>query len=373
MIMGEAYACRALMHFDLLRLFAPAVIQNPGSESYLPYVETYPNIQASSIAVEPFLKKVIADLEEAQKLTIEYDTTEIGKKLSSTGKNRFDLDSKVGREDEFYSGRRYRLTDYSITALLARVYQYAGMYDKAFDAASEVIGYGGETPFYKDDFSGIRIPAPGVNPAEAFKSKKDLKLASSLIFAIYNEKEYENNNLLNFFKTGMDQDDRTSNQWFVVSKDLFKNNDVDESSLDYRWVDLIFPAANSHPISGKWYLFDNAATRDKYATILPVIRATEMHYILAECYARKGQYETAYDILDALRAKRGLENRPLARTATWDAFVETLVGDARREWISEGQLFYLYKRLDAKFTIGKEYRSLTKSEYMFPIPIDQRK
>ena len=43
MILGEAYACRALMHFDLLRLFAPAPVHDEG-EQRVPYVEDYPNM-----------------------------------------------------------------------------------------------------------------------------------------------------------------------------------------------------------------------------------------------------------------------------------------------------------------------------------------
>ena len=49
MILGEAYACRALVHFDLLRLFAPALIHDDG-EKRVPYVEDYPNIQPNGIA-----------------------------------------------------------------------------------------------------------------------------------------------------------------------------------------------------------------------------------------------------------------------------------------------------------------------------------
>lgn len=56
MILGEAYACRALMHFDLCRLFAPAPVENEGG-AYLPYVDTYPNIQPEAIEVKPFLEK----------------------------------------------------------------------------------------------------------------------------------------------------------------------------------------------------------------------------------------------------------------------------------------------------------------------------
>ena len=62
MILGEAYACRALMHFDMLRLFAPAPVHDD-NQIYVPYVDRYPNIQASGITVTPFLEKVITDLE----------------------------------------------------------------------------------------------------------------------------------------------------------------------------------------------------------------------------------------------------------------------------------------------------------------------
>ena len=48
-----------------------------------------------------------------------------------------------------------------------------------------------------------------------------------------------------------------------------------------------------------------------------------------------------------------------------------MIRDAQREWISEGQLFYLYKRLGAKVKIGNTSRKMNKSEYMLPIPDNQ--
>ena len=51
--------------------------------------------------------------------------------------------------------------------------------------------------------------------------------------------------------------------------------------------------------------------------------------------------------------------------------MEDMVRDAQREWISEGQLFYLYKRLGWKVQIGNSKRKMTKAEYMFPLPDNQ--
>ena len=151
LIEGEARACRALVHFDFLRLFAPRV-EDAGEDVFVPYVEDYPNTYASSIAVRPFLEKVINDLTEAKRLVAEFDTSADGRLVNATAAARTAAapTNNFGY-DNFFAGREYRLSYYSITALLARVYQWAGMQEEAFACAREVIGFAenGE-PFYKD-------------------------------------------------------------------------------------------------------------------------------------------------------------------------------------------------------------------------------
>lgn len=92
---------------------------------------------------------------------------------------------------------------------------------------------------------------------------------------------------------------------------IFKSPDgqTDESEMDIRSRFLLYrPEDNSiygnYKISGKWYCSDNAEIRKKNIRILPVIRATEMRYIMAECYARKNQFAEAYEILNEIRQKR---------------------------------------------------------------------
>ena len=395
MILGEAYACRALVHFDLLRLFAPALIRDDG-EKRVPYVEDYPNIQPNGIAVKPFMEKVIRDLNKARELTIEFDTTAWGMSLSASGKTRFNGEFEWGMPgyqsssviDGFFQGRGFRLSYYAITALLARAYQYAGMYDEAFQMADAVLkfkatGTQGSSydMFSKDEFWELR--------GNDFESKKDLKCISNLIFAVYNEEAYDNYSLGSFFRKkadGMNQ-----GNWLMLDLDnqkIFKSPDgqTDESEMDIRSRFLLYrPEDNSiygnYKISGKWYCSDNAEIRKKNIRILPVIRATEMRYIMAECYARKNQFAEAYEILNEIREKRSetaqvgdewktMEQLEVARD--FEMFQRDLIRDAQREWISEGQLFYLYKRLGAKIYFKeKEERELNKSEYMLPIPDNQ--
>jgi hypothetical protein len=210
-----------------------------------------------------------------------------------------------------------------------------------------------------------------------------------LIFAVYNEEAYDNYSLGSFFRKkadGMNQ-----GNWLMLDLDnqkIFKSPDgqTDESEMDIRSRFLLYrPEDNSiygnYKISGKWYCSDNAEIRKKNIRILPVIRATEMRYIMAECYARKNQFAEAYEILNEIREKRSetaqvgdewktMEQLEVARD--FEMFQRDLIRDAQREWISEGQLFYLYKRLGAKIYFKeKEERELNKSEYMLPIPDNQ--
>ena len=158
----------------------------------------------------------------------------------------------------------------------------------------------------------------------------------------------------------------------VQKQELFYNSQGDdESNLDYRSKYMIYLAGGQFPVSGKWYCSDDELIRERNVTILPVIRATEMQYIMAEYYAREQNYVEAYRILNEIRSDRGCVVT-IDGGASWDGFVKELILDARREWISEGQLFYLYKRLNADIEFNRaESRPLKREEYLVPVPADQ--
>ena len=60
---GEALAMRAFLHFDLLRMFAPAYTGNE-SKIAIPYVESYESKRYSHISESQVIKKVLADLDK---------------------------------------------------------------------------------------------------------------------------------------------------------------------------------------------------------------------------------------------------------------------------------------------------------------------
>lgn len=387
MILGEAYACRALMHFDLCRLFAPAPIENE-SGKYLPYVDVYPNIQPEAIDVRTFLTKVVDDLREAQKLTARIDTTAIGMSANSSANARFYNQLDYGMEghpdgtglDDFFLERGYRLNYYAVTALLARVYQYMGEDALAFECADEVMTFQAKGAngmvydmFTQDDWYTMIA-------AENNEARTDLKTVSNLIFALYNEDSYLDYDLGTFFQKRSEAQGGNA-RWLAVDvngQEIFQNRaGVDEKEQDYRYLYLLFKPdyaafdyGDDYRISTKWYCSEDKDIRTKNLQTLPVIRATEMRYIMAEHYARQGNFIEAYDILNAIRNSRGIY-MPLDVSNNLERFLQDMTRDAQREWISEGQLFYLYKRLGAKVKTANGERRLNKSEYMLPVPANQ--
>ena len=62
-----------MMHFDILRLFAPSV--ESGDESKrIPYFTVYPSKYEPNLSTKEILKKVEEDLLEARQLVAKHDT-----------------------------------------------------------------------------------------------------------------------------------------------------------------------------------------------------------------------------------------------------------------------------------------------------------
>lgn len=121
---GEALALRAMLHFDLFRLFGP--IYGRASEgTSIPYYEEFVLDVNPSLSKEVFMGKVIEDLLNAEKeLEIDPIIT-----YGVRGDSR----------NVFFQYRNLRLNYYAVQALLARVYLYVGNTEKAKEYALKVI------------------------------------------------------------------------------------------------------------------------------------------------------------------------------------------------------------------------------------------
>ena len=146
LILAEAIGLRAYMHFDLLRIYAPAPAANPGSNTYIPYVNYYPAYVNDNISVSEFLDHVIADLKKAQSILYKLEV-EGEKPRSFKPKDRFA--NTASGKNLFYVLRGYRLNYWATTALLARVYLYAGMKQEAYNECKILINEEKKYGFFK--------------------------------------------------------------------------------------------------------------------------------------------------------------------------------------------------------------------------------
>jgi hypothetical protein len=90
------------------------------------------------------------------------------------------------------------------------------------------------------------------------------------------------------------------------------------------------------------------STNTNLANVLPMIRVTEMYYIAAECATAALDSLKATDLLDSVRVHRGLTKYTLPALKTDSLNVE-IRKEYQKEFLSEGQMFYFYKRKNLPF------------------------
>ena len=131
-ILGEAKGLRAFIHFDMLRLFAPAPVTGDDA-AYLPYVSSYLTSHPEHLPTSVVLDSIINDLQQAQRLLADNDTLKNVKMMQSVN-YRFEGNYNGGG---FFAYRGTRMNYVAATALLARVHQYKGDKATAYKYACE--------------------------------------------------------------------------------------------------------------------------------------------------------------------------------------------------------------------------------------------
>lgn len=339
LVLGEAYALRAMLHFDIFRLYAPSLKVN-STDAYVPYVKDFPVHIPYNTKPNDYMAFIIEDLEKAHDLTAAIDTSNTdGIKMND---ERLEL-SGGGNDDRFISYRGYRLNHYAIKALLARVHMYAGNEEKALEYALQLIKLREAGWFtYDSSYSGI--------------SNGSMKLYGDVIFSLYNNFETK------CFTDVCPYVDQSSSANYL-------------SKLDY---DGIF-GAETGDCRTKQYLtlgvnkafikYQEVKDGDKAKfnnKMIPMLRMSEMYYIAAECLFSTNEAR-AVEYLKYVRGRRGCPSTLKTYTNKTE-FISLILNDVRREQVGEGQLFFFYKRLNLPvITKGAEYVEPGENFYL-PIP-----
>lgn len=330
-ITGEAYALRAMLHFDLLRLFGPVYKTNKEGRA-IPYNKEFVLSGTDLLSASKVLEYVIDDLKEAERRLANDPIIEQGPLLEEGSTE----------EENFWHYRTFRLNYYAVKALQARVYLYAEMFSEALAAAREVVAV--QEQYFP--FTTKSQVTDGQKPDRIFSSE--------LVFAL----QYPNRNKI--FTDYFTPDLKDDQMWLTPStylENIFGTLALNDWRYESNWK-----VASGHT-NRCFYKYSDLETDAYYADLLPMIRMSEMYYIIAE---------TAENETDALASiNLVLDNRGVELLTSVSQLESTLLNEYQKEFWGEGQLFFYYKRMNASsilsaFSGGNVNMNDTK--YVVPLP-----
>ena len=315
-------AVRALIHLDLLRLFGvnPQVDANKPS---IPYVTALKKDATPQSTTSEAIDKVITDLLQAESLLRDSDPI---------------VEGNPSISDTYYkiSTRATHLNYYAVCGLLARAYQYKGDDENAGKWAKVVI----DAKKFSWN-SSVQL------------SKGDYVGTSELLFNLYVSDMKDR--ITPYFKYSSDQ----SNEGQLLLLSNQRYNDLYAAS-DKRGKG--FMAYQGNYLCQKYVVTEgDVADSLTVQHRIPMVRLSEMYYILTEYYLAKGETEEAAKTLETELRAYGVKNEDLTSS---ESIRKCLDLEYQREFVVEGQWFYYIKRRNAQDLIETQY----KVDMVLPLP-----
>ncbi len=321
---GEAYALRAFLHFDLLRLFGKSYVIG-ADEKAIPYVKSISKKVTPFSTVSEVLDLVTEDLEKAATL-LEEDPIKTGQATTS-----------------FLGTRSFHLNYYAVRALMARVYLYKNDKVNALKNAREVM--------LSEKYPWVSKGAV----ATTDRKNRDGIFLPECIWMLNNTK------LSTLTDTYLKESDYTLYCKDVVIDEIFESQLY--GGLDWRYI-YYFERPSWYWLSNKLYQYSSA-----YNNRQPLLRLSEMYLIAAECAESKKE---AVEYLNTLRQHRGFEEAQNLKEDVTDENLQTAIGkEYRKEFIGEGQWFYYCKRTDQD-VLPNITVPFSKAYYILPIPEQEK-
>jgi len=335
---GEAYALRAMMHFDVLRLFGPIYSNNPEGAS-IPYYTKAKTEIAPLESATSILTNVLQDLDLAEELLSEDPVREYGSAYIFMGDDDNDWEN-------FYRFRNIRMNYYAVKALQARVNLYAGNTTEALIAAKGVIE---EASQFFPWTPPVDIISAGGNPDRVFSSE--------ILFAVQNIELYQRQ--YDFF-------DSSLTDYKILAPKESRLSDVFENNFnDYRFNSTWIAPTVGAKTYKTFYKFDDVEdATSNFRFMQPLIRMSEMYYIAAE---------TEIDPLLALNYLNTVRyNRGLGELGSEADIESEILKEYKKEFYGEGQLFFYYKRKNMtsipSANSGTKNLTMGVDQYMVPLP-----
>ncbi len=364
-IKGEALALRAMLHFDLFRLYGPIYSDDTKATLTIPYQATTDKTIQPLLSAEAVMGKIIADLKAASEL-LKNDAVRTDGVLNS--------DSEDPNETADFRYRQYRLNYYAVQGLLARAYLWMGDKENAYATASAIITEVEE----KKTFDGT--PKASVQ-----STTPDLLFSTEVMFGLYNLKRVNNYN--NFFKNttsysnALTFDGKSMEDGVMTSKVNWFFDQITDLRRTEMWeVAKIEESSETGATTEHEALFfgkyKDVSTSGTRRYMIPLLRMSEIYLIAAETCTDVAE---GLGYVNAIREHRNCVYIDAASVASKEDLQPYIDNEFYRETIGEGQIYFYYKRhaktsiLESDLSYGTwgeyyVYVDMNLSDYVWPLP-----
>lgn len=348
-ILGEAYALRALCQMDVLRLFGQ-LPQNATKQVSLPYSETATlDVMPPYYNFSDYVAKLKSDLSEAENLLKDNDPV-YGTTFNS-----------ASDDDDFFEYRQFRLNYWAVKALQARLYLYLGETESAHTTAMEIINEQPLSLSGVSDLSSENLYLTCPSEALFMLSKYDLIDYTITLFTDANREH------VGFFG---EQYDLTTDQF----NELYKGVQTSSHNRYIReWRKNATDSQGTGYVALKKYWYDSTNPTSNQASnlmtkvqVIPMIRLSEIYLIAIETSNNLSEVNSLYQTY--MRSHEVLLTEDAF--STLDAAREEVINEYRREFFAEGLMFYVYKRKGATTQMFND-NTVTEEDYIVPLPTSE--
>ncbi len=351
-MLGEAYGLRAMLHFDLLRLFGPIYKDNPDAES-IPYNRSAAVVLRTYGTASEVLELVLGDIKTASDY-LSADNIVTGNTVMD---DQAAVDALSAGEKAVKAYRNFRMNYYAVQLLRARVLLLRGDDEEAAELADRIIA------------AAIDRNRPSEQDVKAKPfawTPFNTNIASSQNYVFYDEVIFgvDNPDLPNQWKCYFQNS--TNDDYLAAESNLLRNmydiGDIAFSRIaDVRKLQWAVSSTEMGSIgSPEPYYFSRKYNNYSYTTPLAVklrnmqalMRISELYYIKAEACLNRDDVPGAIDAINAVLGRRGLQvstgdyssQTQLPLDATREEAEFMLEREYYREFFLEGQTFFFLKR-----------------------------
>ena len=321
MIKGEALGLRAFHYFDLLRMWGPIYLQDSTAKA-VPFRDKFNPDKVAPMAANELAHRILDDLHEAEKLLVNDK-----------------MDYSYDFSNLFEAQRNYRMNKYAVKALMARVYLWMGNKTMAATYAREVINDCGLT-LLRDNQKDVTLHDETLFGLSMYNMSEKLKDSWKSVLPFNRELWITDENRLTVFES----------MTCGINDIRYKNG-------------FGFIHGDNQNMCRK-YLGEDSF----YDENIPLIRLSEMYYILAESVS----LEESVQYINKVRNTRGISRTydvNYSSAFTEDYRRDVLLKEYQKDFFAEGQFFYFLKRHNYETFYRCPVEKMLY--YVFPIPDDE--